>query len=110
MRYLELIKHTEIDIFSIPRKNYFMGKWIKYSGWYPNFRQPQLFKAGMMSYDSKPVHEGFISHSKNEVGKLKNEIWQFPFKDTEEVILKANRYSSLGALKLIKKGKNGSIK
>ena len=106
---LSLIVDAPLDIYKIPRKNYFMGKWIKHSGWYPNFRQPQLFKAGMMSYDSKPVHEGFISHSKNEVGKLKNEIWQFPFKDTEEVILKANRYSSLGVIKLQDKGEVGGV-
>jgi hypothetical protein len=38
------------------------------------------------------------------VGKLKNAIWQIPFKNLEEVIHKANRYSTLGAEKL--NGKN----
>ena len=46
---LSLIKKTSLDIFNIPRKNFFMGKWIKHSGWYPNFRQPQLFRKNMMS-------------------------------------------------------------
>ena len=86
-----------------------MGKWIKYSGWYPNFRQPQLFRAGKMSYDLSPVHEGFISHSDKEIGIIKNAIWQFPFKNTEEIIEKANKYSTLGASKLDNKGKTGGI-
>jgi glycosyltransferase involved in cell wall biosynthesis len=30
--------------FLVPRKNLFMGRWIKHSGWYPNYRQPQLFR------------------------------------------------------------------
>ena len=68
---LSLIKVTSLDIFLIPRKNYFMGKWIKYSGWYPNFRQPQLFRKGKMSYDLKPVHEGYISHSNKKIGVIK---------------------------------------
>ena len=106
---LELIKHTEIDIFSIPRKNYFMGKWIKHSGWYPNYRQPQLFRSGMMEYDSKPVHEGYISLSNKKIGAISNSIWQFPFKNTEEIIHKANRYSTLGVEKLIEKEKKGSV-
>ena len=55
------------------------------------------------------VHEGFISHSNKEIGTLKNFIWQFPFKNIEEVIYKANRYSSLGVSKLQEKGLKGSI-
>jgi len=106
---LKLIKNAPLDIYRVPRKNYFMGKWIKYSGWYPNFRQPQLFKNGKMSYTSEPVHEGFINHSEKEIGTLKNIIWQFPFKNTEEIINKANRYSTLGVEKLIEKGVIGSI-
>ena len=38
------------DIYKVPRKNFFMGRWIKFSGWYPNFRQPQLFRNGKMTY------------------------------------------------------------
>jgi len=106
---LLLIKDAPLDIYKVPRKNFFMGKWIKFSGWYPNFRQPQLFRAGMMSYDNKPVHEGFISYSKKKIGKLNNEIWQFPYKNIEEVMQKANRYSSLGAQKLNDNAKKGSV-
>jgi len=86
-----------------------MGKWIKHSGWYPNFRQPQLFRNGKMSYSLDEVHEGFISHSSKEIGVLKNYIWQFPFKNTEEVIHKANRYSTLGVKKLQDKGVTGGV-
>jgi glycosyltransferase involved in cell wall biosynthesis len=105
----ELIENAPLDIYNVPRKNFFMGRWINYSGWYPNFRQPQLFKNGKMSYDLKPVHEGFISHSDKEIGVINNTIWQFPFKNTEEVIYKANRYSSLGVRKLEEKGKTGGV-
>ena len=106
---LTLINETSSDIFHIPRKNYFMGKWIKHSGWYPNYRQPQLFRSGKMSYDLKPVHEGYISHSEKKIGVIKNTIWQFPFKNTEEIIYKANRYSTLGVKKLQDRGVNGSV-
>ena len=106
---LKLISTTSIDIFKIPRKNFFMGKWISHSGWHPNFRQPQLFRKGKMSYDTKPVHEGFISNSSKKIGVLNNSIWQIPFKNTEEVLHKANRYSTLGVEKLEERGVNGSL-
>ena len=100
---LNLINNSSTELYRIPRKNFFMGKWIKYSGWYPNYRQPQLFKNGKMSYTSDPVHEGFISHSNEKIGTLNNSIWQFPFKNIEEVLYKTNRYSTLGAKKLEKR-------
>ena len=104
-----LIDNAPLDIYRVPRKNFFMGRWIKYSGWYPNFRQPQLFKNGKMSYKMEPVHEGFINQSNKEIGTINNFIWQFPFKNIEELMDKANRYSSLGVKKLHKKGVNGSV-
>jgi glycosyltransferase involved in cell wall biosynthesis len=106
---MQLVNSDLLDIYQIPRKNYFMGRLIKFSGWYPNFRQPQLFKKGKMSYTMETVHEGFINHSNKEIGTMKNFIWQFPFKNTEELIYKANRYSSLGVSKLQEKGIRGSI-
>jgi len=106
---IKLIDNAPLDIYRVPRKNFFMGRWIKHSGWYPNFRQPQLFRNGKMTYDLKSVHEGFISHSDKEIGVINNIIWQFPFKNTEEVIHKANRYSTLGVEKLQDRGEIGGV-
>jgi glycosyltransferase involved in cell wall biosynthesis len=91
---------ARFDAYWVPRRNFFMGRWIKHSGWYPNFRQPQLFRKGTMHYDQKEVHENFIMVSKKPIGTLKNAIWQFPFKNMSEVMHKANRYSTLGAERL----------
>lgn len=99
-----IVNNSTLDIYRVPRRNYFMGKWIKYSGWYPNYRQPQLFRNGKMTYSLDQVHEGFLSKSEEKIGKLKNSIWQIPFKNIEEVVNKTNRYSSLGVEKLQKKG------
>lgn len=100
-------KDDASDAYWVPRRNYFMGRWIKHSGWYPNYRQPQVFRKGAMHYDLKPVHEGFILQSDKPIGHLQNAIWQFPFKNMSEVMHKANRYSSLGAEKI--KHKNLSM-
>ena len=88
------------DAYRVPRRSFMMGRWIRGSGWYPNFRQPQLFRKGSMRYTLEPVHEGYELLTAKPVGTLQNAIWQFPFRDLEEVLHKANRYSSLGAPKL----------
>ena len=38
---LTLIENAPLDIYNIPRKNFFMGRWIKHSGWYPKLCQRQ---------------------------------------------------------------------
>ena len=88
------------DAYLVPRRSYFMGRWIRGSGWYPNYRQPQLFRKNAMRYKPDPVHEGYQLLTDKPLGKLKNEIWQFPFRNLEQIIDKANRYSTLGAPKL----------
>jgi glycosyltransferase involved in cell wall biosynthesis len=91
------------DAYRVPRRNYMMGRWIRGSGWYPNFRQPQLFRRGTLGYTLEPVHEGYELLSPKPLGTLRNAIWQFPFRSLEEVIVKMNRYSSLGSQKLAKR-------
>ena len=86
-----------MDAYWMPRRNFFMGEWIRYSGWYPNYRQPQLFRKGAMTYELKQVHEGYVLNTDKPVAHLTQAIWQFPFKNMAEVMHKANRYSTLGA-------------
>src|SRR5579875_1381586 len=88
------------DVYLVPRRSYMMGRWIKGSGWYPNFRQPQLFRKGAMRYTLEPVHEGYEVLSDKPVGTLKHGVWQVPFRNFAEVIRKMDRYSTLGAGKL----------
>jgi len=88
------------DAYLVPRRSYMMGRWIKGSGWYPNFRQPQLFRKAAMRYTLDPVHEGYELLTAKPLGRLANAIHQFPFRDLDEIIRKMNRYSTLGARKL----------
>lgn len=92
--------------YFMPRQNLFMGRWIRFSGWYPNYRQPQLFRNGKMRYTEDAVHEGYVVDGR--IGYLHSPIWQKPFRDLEQSIAKMNRYSTLGARKLMERGVTGS--
>ena len=58
------------DAYLVPRRNYMMGRWIRGSGWYPNFRQPQLFRKGRMRYRNEPVHEGYELLPPDTLGQI----------------------------------------
>ncbi|MBU0969886.1 MAG: glycosyltransferase family 2 protein [Proteobacteria bacterium] len=94
-----------LDAYYVPRRNYFMGKWIRHGGFYPDYRQPQLFRKGALVFKADAVHERYGVVSEKPCGYFKAFIHQIPFKNLEEVIHKANRYSTLGADKLAESGK-----
>lgn len=107
---LEVIANPgKTEAWYVPRKNFFMGRWIKHSGFYPDYRQPQLFKKGCLEFELDMVHEAYRIVSSEPAGYLSKDIWQVPFKDLEEVLDKANKYSTLGAQKLCDKGKEASM-
>ena len=56
-----------------------------------------------MRYGNEPVHEGYELLDAAARRAIANAIWQFPFRNLEEVLDKMNRYSSLGASKLASK-------
>lgn len=106
------LKHTvengQADAYYVPRRNWFMGRWIRHCGWYPDYRQPQLFKKGALTFDSaSEVHETHTIHG--EIAYLKQEIWQIPFMNLEQAVHKMQRYSSLGAKKLQREKKRVSM-
>ncbi|HYA19678.1 MAG TPA: glycosyltransferase family 2 protein [Burkholderiales bacterium] len=95
------------DAYLVPRRNLFMGRWIRHSSWYPNYRQPQLFRKGRMRYTEELVHEGYILDGR--CAKMKSDLWQKPFRDFSQIIAKMDRYSTLGAQKLSESGTRGSM-
>jgi glycosyltransferase involved in cell wall biosynthesis len=100
----QIVQEQIADVCYVPRRNFFLGKEIKHSGWYPNYRQPQLFKKGSVEYDESPVHEKYEIKEGARIHYLSHAIWQLPFNDLAESIAKMNRYSSLGAIKPRQKG------
>ena len=110
MRSFLLLKIPEgNDAYYVPRRNYFMGQWIRHAGFYPDYRQPQLFRKGTLRFMPDAVHERYEVVSDKPCGFFKHAIVQIPYKNLEELIHKANRYSTLGAEKMAASGKSSGM-
>lgn len=97
------------EVYFLPRRNFFMGRWIRFSGYYPDYRQPQLFKKGALVYRQDEVHEGFDLLKDQPPGYLKEPILQIPFENFAERLEKVQRYSDLGARKLHSRGQSAGM-
>lgn len=93
----------EADAYFVPRKNYFLGRWIRHCGWYPDYRQPQLFRKNRMRYREDLVHEGFDLDGR--IGYLKEHAIQYPFRDIDHYLAKMDRYSDLMACRMVEEGR-----
>ena len=83
------------DAYLVPRRNLLLGREIRHSGWYPDYRQPQLFKRGKLTYNADDeVHEGWKLDGR--LGTMEHAITQIPYARLSEAIGKMNRYTSLG--------------
>lgn len=92
--------------YSVPRKAYFLGKWIKHSGWYPG-RVTRLFNKEKASFSESDVHEHLLVNG--STGELKNDIEHYTDPSIEHYFHKFNRYTSLAAEELRKKNKKAGL-
>jgi glycosyltransferase involved in cell wall biosynthesis len=95
------------DAYQVPRQNVLLGRRIRHGGWYPDYRQPQLFRRGKLNYAvMDDVHEGWMLEGR--LGTMTNPIEQIPYRTLVEAIAKMNRYTSLGVFKQEREGKTSS--
>lgn len=92
----------DADAYFIPRRSHFLNHLVRHCGWYPDYRQPQLFDRRKMKYREQLVHEGFVVDGKTAC--LKEHVIQFPFLNLDQFLKKMERYSSLRAEDMAKGG------
>lgn len=90
------------DVYSLPRRAFFLGRWIKHSGWYPG-RVPRLFNKNKVRFNSNKVHEGLVFNG--TTGELTCDLDHFTDPSIAHYYEKFNRYTSLAAEDLMSKNK-----
>lgn len=83
------------DGFWIGRQNYFMGQKIQYSGWQGD-AVIRLIRRDTCRYNDKQVHEEIISEGVT-IGRLKNKMEHYTFKNATHFLDKMRRYGEWSA-------------
>jgi len=92
--------------FEMPRLTSYLGRWIKHSGWYPDYKL-RLYHRRKGRWQGDFVHES-VSVSGN-VEKLDGEILHYTIRSASEHHLRMDRYTTLAARELHSKGVNPAI-
>jgi glycosyltransferase involved in cell wall biosynthesis len=91
------------DAFSFARKNYFLGRWIRHGGFWPD-RKVRLFRRGHARVGDRAVHE---TVKVERTGTLNGAIVHYSYPTLSDYIDHMNRYSSLGAEMAVANGSRG---
>ena len=100
------IHHSaHVDCFAIPRLSWYCGRFIRHSGWNPDYVD-RLFRKGTAHFSDDLVHERLIPQG--QVAKLENPMLHFSFMNYSQVLQKVDRYSTASAEQAFAKGKTSS--
>ena len=99
---LEWKKHRpDYDAYEVARRTWYLGKWIKHSGWYPDFKT-RLYRKNAGKFAGS-VHETLKFAGPH--GRLTGDLLHYTLRDFAEHEAKVEHYSTLAAQQMFAKGK-----
>lgn len=96
----EIIKSLQsptADGYFIKRRSQFLGKWMRFGGWYPDYVL-RLARRSLAHFDPTPVHEKLIV--KGKLKRLQNNFLHYSYTGISDVLEKQKRYALLSAQKI----------
>ena len=94
------------DAFSMPRRTWYLGRWIRGSGWYPA-RKVRLFKKSAGRFGDNDPHDKVLVDG--PIRKLKHDLLHYSYRDIAHHAATANSFSTTAARVRFRKGKRGSL-
>jgi glycosyltransferase involved in cell wall biosynthesis len=92
-----LEKGSDTDGFWMPRKNWFLGRFLMKGGQYPDYTL-RFYKRGKGRLPQKDVHEQ--TEVDGEVGYLKYPLLHYPYRDFKDYVRKWNNYNKFFAMQI----------
>ncbi len=91
------VKNADPDVsaFSMPRLSRYLGKWIKYGGWYPD-RKVRLVRRGKGMWKGEGLHEQLIVNGKIE--RLSEPILHHVYRSISDHVVTINKFSDIYAV------------
>ena len=88
--------------FEVPRHTFYLGRWIRHSGWYPDFKL-RLYNRTSAGWRGAYVHESV--ESEGSVERLTGPILHYTVRNASDHHLRLDRYTTLAAEEMAEQGK-----
>jgi glycosyltransferase involved in cell wall biosynthesis len=96
------------DGYRVARRSFYMGRWIRGGGWYPDF-QLRLYDRRRGRWEGAHVHESVKMQAGARVGTLSGDLQHFSVRDAaHHHRMIGERYAPLAARKMFEAGRRTS--
>jgi glycosyltransferase involved in cell wall biosynthesis len=90
--------------YALPRRNFFLGRWIRHGGYYPDAKL-RLFPRGQGAFQETPVHETAVFPG--NTGTLDGDLLHDAYPTLASYLDHMQRYSTLGSRLAVARGRTG---
>jgi glycosyltransferase involved in cell wall biosynthesis len=100
--------HQLADGYRVPRRAFYMNRWIRGGGWYPDY-QLRLFNRSRGRWRDRVIHESVVMEEGARVEILRGDLLHYSMRDSDhhrQMI--EERYAPLGAEQMFREGKRTS--
>ena len=98
-------KANDVVGFVVYRRTYYLGRWIRYGGWYPDY-EIRLYRRDKGRWQGG-LHAKVVV--KGEIGALKNQYLHFTYRDISDQIQTIDKYSRIAAEDLLRNGEEFNL-
>jgi glycosyltransferase involved in cell wall biosynthesis len=99
---VQAVYSTEFDAYEVNRSSNYLGRWLRHSGWYPDWVL-RLFRRERGRFSENKVHEAIVVDG--SIGRLGGHLLHYTDPHIEHYVSKLNRYTSLSAQDLSERGR-----
>lgn len=101
-------QNPEHIAYAIPRLSYVFGRFIRHSGWYPDY-VTRLYRKENGLYSASRVHEKLELNKSVKVMQLKGDLIHYTYRDLEHYLVKSANYAAEWSLQRYRAGRKTSI-
>jgi glycosyltransferase involved in cell wall biosynthesis len=91
---------------SMPRRTWYLGRWIRHGGWYPD-RRVRLVRRGRGRWEGEHVHERLVADG--SVRALDGDLLHLTYRGLADQLRTIDRYTTEAARELSARGARGAL-
>lgn len=101
--------HSEQQaVYRLPRISWCFGRFIRHSGWYPDWCE-RLYPRALAQFNDALVHEKLIADATLSSQKLQGDLLHYTYRDLNHYLVKSAHYAKAWADQRQARGKRASL-
>jgi glycosyltransferase involved in cell wall biosynthesis len=92
---------------SMPRRTFYLGRWITHGGWYPD-RKVRLARRGRGRWEGEHLHERLVADG--PVAALRGDLLHHTYRDIGDHLRTIDRFTTAAARGMLAQGRGGALR